>query len=81
MERTGIPTRIQLSQATTDLIIKADKEIWVKQRDGCIVAKGKGQIQTYWLTMTEFHAYAGDDAFSFERDQLNTPLLFRMVPS
>ena len=34
MESTGIPTRIQLSQATTDLLIKAVKESWVKPRVG-----------------------------------------------
>ena len=32
MESTGIPTRVQLSQATTDLLIKAGKESWVKLR-------------------------------------------------
>ena len=34
MESTGIPTRIQISQATTDLLIKSGKESWVKPRDG-----------------------------------------------
>ena len=34
MESTRIPTRIQLSQATTDFLIKAGKESWVKPRDG-----------------------------------------------
>ena len=34
MEITGISTRIHLSQATTDFLIKAGKEIWVKPRDG-----------------------------------------------
>ena len=34
MEITRIPKRIQLSQATTDLIIKAGKESWFKPRDG-----------------------------------------------
>ena len=29
MEITGVPTRIQISQATTDLLIKAGKESWV----------------------------------------------------
>ena len=29
MERTGIPTRIQISQETTDFLIKAGKESWV----------------------------------------------------
>ena len=33
-ESTGIPTRIHISQATTDLLIKAGKESWVKPRDG-----------------------------------------------
>ena len=33
-ESTRIPTRIQLSQATTDLLIKAGKESWVKPRNG-----------------------------------------------
>ena len=66
MESTGISTRIQLSQATTDLLIKVCKESWVKPRDGFIIAKGKGQMQTYWLTMTDFHASEGEDAFSLE---------------
>ena len=66
MESTGIPIRIKISQATTDLLIKGGKESWVKPRYGCIIAKVKGQMQTYWLTMTDLHAYEGEDAFSFE---------------
>ena len=34
MESTGIPTRIQLSQTTTDFLIKVGKESWVNPRDG-----------------------------------------------
>ena len=34
MESIGIPTRIQISQTTTDLLIEAGKESWVKPRDG-----------------------------------------------
>ena len=55
MESNGIPTRIQLSRATTDLLIKSGIESLVKPIEGCIVANGKGQMQTYWLTMTDFH--------------------------
>ena len=65
-ESTGIPTRIQINQATTDLLIKSGKESWFKPRDNCIIAKGKGQMQTYWLIMTDFHASEGEDAFSFK---------------
>ena len=28
----------------------AGKQSWLKQRDECVVAKGKGSIQTYWLS-------------------------------
>ena len=30
-------------------------------------------MQTYWLTMNDFHESEGEDAFSFEWDRLNTP--------
>ena len=48
------------------MLIKIGKESWVKPRDCYIIAKGKGQMQTYWLTMTDFHASEGEDDFSFE---------------
>ena len=34
MESTGIPTIIQISRVTTDLLSTAGKGIWVKPRDG-----------------------------------------------
>lgn len=49
MESTGIKRKIQVSQETAELIISANHPNWVKQREGHIVAKGKGQMQTYWL--------------------------------
>ena len=54
-------------------MIKAGKESWVKPRYGWIIAKGEGNMQTYWLTMTDFHASEGEDDFSLEWDKLNTP--------
>ena len=53
MESTGIPTRIQISQQTADLLIGAGKESWIVPREGTVFAKGKGNMQTYWLTMTD----------------------------
>jgi hypothetical protein len=49
MESTGIRNKIQLSQETADLLIAAGKSHWVKPREEKIVAKGKGELQTYWL--------------------------------
>lgn len=38
-----------MSADTAELLIEAGKENWVKKRPDVITAKGKGEIQTYWL--------------------------------
>jgi Adenylate and Guanylate cyclase catalytic domain len=48
MESTGERNRIQLSQATADLVIAAGKESWIVARPELVEAKGKGGMQTYW---------------------------------
>jgi 3'5'-cyclic nucleotide phosphodiesterase/Adenylate and Guanylate cyclase catalytic domain len=50
METTGAPNKIHLSQQTANLLIAAGKSRWVKARDELVTAKGKGQLQTYWLS-------------------------------
>lgn len=49
MESTGQPKRVQLSEQTAKLLIDAGKESWLETREGTILAKGKGHMQTYWL--------------------------------
>jgi len=49
MESNGKPGRIQCSQATADCLLEANRTNWVKRRDGTINAKGKGEMQTYWV--------------------------------
>jgi class 3 adenylate cyclase len=49
MESNGTPGRIHCSQNTADLLLLAGKESWVKSRETTIHAKGKGEMQTYWL--------------------------------
>lgn len=44
--------RIQISQETADLLVSAGKSHWFCKRDGLVKAKGKGELQTYWLTTT-----------------------------
>jgi hypothetical protein len=51
MESTGVPNKIQVSQATADALIAAGKESWVSPREEKVIAKGKGELQTYWLTI------------------------------
>jgi len=49
MESTGLRNRIQLSQATADLLKKVGKDSWMVKRSEEVHAKGKGLMQTYWL--------------------------------
>lgn len=49
MESHGKPGRIHLSEATAQLLIASGKEHWLEKRDDKITAKGKGELQTYWL--------------------------------
>jgi class 3 adenylate cyclase len=53
VESTGEPGRIHMSQETADLIIKGGKQAWVQRRGQQVTAKGKGTMQTFWLTLTE----------------------------
>jgi class 3 adenylate cyclase len=53
MESTGERGRIQVSQETADLLMAAGKAHWLKPRDEKVVAKGKGEMKTYWLDPTK----------------------------
>ncbi|KAL3922056.1 MAG: hypothetical protein SGILL_002410 [Bacillariaceae sp.] len=52
IESSGKPGRIHLSQDCAELLIAAGKSHWVEKRSDLIQAKGKGELQTYWLTRT-----------------------------
>jgi class 3 adenylate cyclase len=49
VETTGEKGRIHVSQETADLLVAAGKSRWVQKREDTVVAKGKGELQTYWL--------------------------------
>lgn len=49
IETTGQKNKIHVSQETADLLIAANKEHWIRAREDKVVAKGKGELQTYWL--------------------------------
>lgn len=50
MESTGQRGRIQISHTTAEELRSQGKEYWFEKRDEEVVAKGKGVLQTYWLT-------------------------------
>lgn len=49
MESNGVKGRIQCSEELADLLIAHGKGKWLTQREDKIVAKGKGELTTYWL--------------------------------
>ena len=51
METTSTRGRIQVSQDTADLLVAAGKSHWISRRDELVFAKGKGEMQTYWLNI------------------------------
>jgi class 3 adenylate cyclase len=52
IETTGERNRIHISEDTAKLLINSGKIAWVEQREGLVAAKGKGEIVTYWLSLT-----------------------------
>jgi 3'5'-cyclic nucleotide phosphodiesterase len=59
MESTGKKGCIHLSQETADEISLAGKSAWIKERSDKVTAKGKGELTTYWLSLTD-HSSSGD---------------------
>jgi Adenylate and Guanylate cyclase catalytic domain len=52
MEGSGLKGRIQISQDTADCLVELGKENWFTPRtDMKVVAKGIGEIKTYWLCL------------------------------
>jgi ribosomal 30S subunit maturation factor RimM len=49
MESHGIKGRIHVSQSTADEIVNAGKAAWIVPRQDKISAKGKGELQTYFM--------------------------------
>jgi len=54
MESNGQRNRIHVSESTADLLLKGGKQNWVTARDDKIHAKGKGELQTYWVNPPSF---------------------------
>jgi class 3 adenylate cyclase len=49
MESNGVPGRVQVSQATADLLMASGKQHWLIPRKDMIQAKGKGRMQVYFV--------------------------------
>jgi len=70
IESTGERNRIHLSQQTAAHLIHAGKPGWVVERETLVSAKGKGDLQTYWLTTIERPSEASDEHTSETSSQV-----------
>jgi hypothetical protein len=59
--------RIHISQETADRLIAAGKSSWIIPRESKIIAKGKGELQTYWLN----HALSCNSTIRSSEDSTN----------
>jgi class 3 adenylate cyclase len=53
MESNGMPGKIHVSEATADELGVRGKGHWVSPREDTIVAKGKGELHTYWVSVQQ----------------------------
>ena len=72
MESNGKRGAIHISPDTAELLKSAGKGSWVKKRDNLFIAKGKGQVQTYWLNVFGNREESCDDgSFSDSSDDVD----------
>eukprot|EP00980_Cylindrotheca_fusiformis_P014462 scaffold3860_cov116-Cylindrotheca_fusiformis.AAC.4 len=61
MEHSGERNRIQLSQASADILTESGFAQWIMPRSSKIYVKGKGDMQTYWLRKSKARKLKGSD--------------------
>ena len=64
MESNGTKGRIHCSQATADELILSGKAQWLTTREDKVTAKGKGEMQTYWIDASRGKAKSQTSAIS-----------------
>jgi len=62
MESNGKRDCIHVSEATANLLKDAGKARWLTPREDKIVAKGKGELQTYWLEVKSLSSFLEGDS-------------------
>ncbi|CAB9520523.1 Receptor-type guanylate cyclase gcy [Seminavis robusta] len=55
-ETTGAPGRVHVSITSADLIKENGHADWLEKREDKVVAKGKGELETYWLKVNVVEA-------------------------
>jgi hypothetical protein len=59
MESTGLKNRIHCSKETAELLVQQGKRKWLEAREDKVIAKGKGELSTFWISSKEDSRKAG----------------------
>ncbi len=78
MESTGVKGRIQVSEATADILRKVGKGSWLTKRIDQVNAKGKGVLNTYWVALKSAGLSAGTGSSS---DEIHSLQLREVTPT
>lgn len=63
MESNGQPGRIHVSSSTAELLTSQGKQKWLIPREDLVHAKGKGQMQTYWVNFDKVASAVTSQSF------------------
>ena len=53
METLGKPNQVHVSETCAQALRDGGKEHWLVAREDTVVAKGKGEMQTYWVQVPD----------------------------
>jgi hypothetical protein len=79
MESTGERNQIQVSHATADLIMASGKSHWMRKRNELVQAKGKGEVQTYWIKSKVSSTVKSADAHDDRRASCGSVIFEKVV--
>jgi hypothetical protein len=60
LQRSGSNIIRRVPQDTANALIEQGKGSWLKPREDSVFAKGKGEMQTYWVDFTRSASFVGD---------------------
>lgn len=72
MESTGQPGRIHVSKQTADELCAKGKDLWVRPRQDKVLAKGKGELQTFWVTVSSESSQLGTESQRSSKSSTNS---------
>ena len=69
IESLGEKNKVHLSEETANLLVAAGKDHWVTPREDKVAAKGKGELNTFWLRLKKNKNTSSPDSSAKDPDE------------